>query len=141
MTRHGSPSHATLNSEQTAVLAVIEADTDAYLRRDRDAWEACWLRDDRFASMMDCGGLIVSRGYDAFRDTIFAAMDHEDAPSPSRVARENLSIQIVGDIAWAVYDQVIARDTADAMDPPSLSQNLRILRRTPDGWRIAVHGV
>ena len=66
-----------LNSEQLEVLKVVEADLNAYLARDREAWERTWGRNDSFQSIMQCGPLQIANGYEAFQKNVFAAMDAE----------------------------------------------------------------
>ena len=61
-------------------------------------------------------------------------------PIPNRsiaeVRRENISIQVRGDVAWATFDQ-ISPSTGDAFDVPGLQQEVRILEREGDEWKIA----
>lgn len=127
-------------TDRVMIEEVIARDTAAYLARDLDTWRSCWVRAPRLTSIMECGGLIVSRGYDAFETTIRGAMEKVPAPSRAEVERQNLAIEIDGDTAWAAFDQIVT-DPSDPLDPPSVSYNLRILERGADGWKIVFHGV
>lgn len=61
-------------------------------------------------------------------------------PSSAAVSRENLQIEVRGDLAWAYFDQNLT-PSDDPMDPPVQSHNVRVLKRADDGWRIVFHGV
>ncbi|MEM9573813.1 MAG: helix-turn-helix transcriptional regulator [Pseudomonadota bacterium] len=110
------------------------------MARDKTAWELNWAHDERMTSFMECGTLQIARGYEEFRRNIFQAMDADPEPSFPEVVRENLSIEIVGDLAWVVFDQIVS-DTRDPVAPPNLSHNFRLLERRKGEWRIVIHGV
>lgn len=128
------------DADKVEILGVVEADLQSYLARDKDAWEQNWVQDERMTSIMECGTLQVARGYDEFRDNVFQAMETDTAPSAPDVKRENLSIHIVGDLAWVVFDQMVA-DMGDPVAPPSLSHNFRLLEKEEGNWKIVFHGV
>lgn len=129
-----------LNADEAEILNVIESDLRTYLARDKAAWEQNWAHDERMTSFMECGTLQIARGYDAFRKNVFQAMDTDPEPSYPEVARENLSIEIVGDLAWVVFDQIVS-DVEDPVAPPNLSHNFRLLERDNGKWKIVIHGV
>lgn len=128
------------DSDQAIILRVIEADLQSYLSRDKELWAQNWVQDERMTSIMECGSLQVARGFAEFRENVFQAMDASPSPSAPEVTRENLSIEVIGDLAWAVFDQIVA-DTDDPVAPPNLSHNFRLLERENDSWRIVFHGV
>ncbi len=122
------------------IAAIIAADTNAYLARDRAAWGRCFVQDARFQSVMECGGLLVSRSFADFQRIIFDVMEAGPDASTGRHRHHDMSIEVSGDMAWARFDQTM-QAPIDALDPPTLSHNLRVLSREADGWRIVFHGV
>ena len=129
-----------LSRVEQEVLAVIEADLESFLARDRERWEMNWIHEDRFHSIMHCGTLQIANGYSEFRKNIFESMDVEPDPIGAEIRRENLKIDVQGDIAWATFDQIVS-ETGSPMAPPNLSHNFRLLERHEGSWRILFHGV
>jgi DNA-binding CsgD family transcriptional regulator len=129
-----------LEFHKANILKVIEADLKSYLAKDKDGWEQNWAHDPRMTSIMECGTLQVARGYEQFRENVFAAMDAVPSPSTPIVERENLRIEVDGTLAWAVFDQIVG-NTSDPAAPPNFSHNFRLLEYTNQRWRIVFHGV
>ena len=121
------------------ILSLIEADLSTYLARDRTAWEKHWVQDERFRSIMECGTMQIARGYAEFRAKIFESMDATPEPVHADIRRENITIDIHGDMSWAIFDE-IATETENPLIAPSLSHNFRLLERKDDQWRILFHG-
>lgn len=129
-----------LNSEQLEVLKVVEADLNAYLARDREAWERTWVRNDSFQSIMQCGPLQIANGYEAFQKNVFAAMDAEPGAIQANVGRENLRVNVHDDYAWVSFEQLVTEtDNPHALG--NLSYNFRLLVRMHGQWRVIFHGV
>ncbi len=130
------------DAETEAVLAVIEADTAAYLARDVQAWSECFLQSDRFASYVSGAdtGLIRSEGWEAFQSTFTTMMNDVPGPYRGRVERRNMQITVGGDLAWAKFDQLVDQ-TGDPMAPPQLTHEFRLLERHDGRWLIAYHAV
>lgn len=126
--------------DQNAILTVIEADLENYLARDKDAWEESWVHDDRMTSFMECGTLQIARGYETFRQNVFDAMESYPSPGGQTAERDNLAIHVLGNVAWAVFDQTVS-NTSDPVAPPMFSHNFRLLEKIDGDWRIVFHGV
>ncbi len=129
-----------LTSEQRAILDVIENDLASYLSRDKKTWEDTWVQSDAFNSIMECGTLQIANGYSAFRTNMFEAMRAEPDQISAETRNEGVQIHVRGDMAWAVFDQVVT-DTENPLAPPNLSHNFRLLERDRGRWRIIFHGV
>jgi hypothetical protein len=57
-------------------------------------------------------------------------------PTAHSVRREQINLQVRGDVAWLTFDQY-GSDTGDArMDMPGLSRETRILERHAGQWKI-----
>lgn len=126
--------------DKAEILEVIEADLNSYLARDKTAWCENWAQDARMTSIMECGSLQVARGFSEFRKNVFLAMDTSPTPTAPDISRENLSVYICGDLAWAVFDQRVG-DTEDPVAPPNFSHNFRLLENVQGKWKIVFHGV
>ncbi len=135
-----SETSPSLTPEQREVLTVIEDDLESYLSRDQSKWAQNWVADDTFHSIMECGTLQIADGFEAFQSNMLQAMEAEPAEINADVRRENLSIHIRGNLAWAIFDQIVA-DTENPLAPPNLSNNFRLLQKDDDRWRIVFHGV
>ena len=122
-----------------AIAQVLEADLCSYLARDKQTWERQWVQDHRFKSYMECGPLQIADSFEAFRDNIFAAMDAEPVAVDAKVQRENLEIYQNGDMAWAVFEEIVTL-TSDPTALPYHSHNFRLLEKQDDQWRIIFHG-
>ncbi len=127
------------SEDQLAILKVITADFDSYLARDKETWIQQWVPDHRFHSIMECGPLQIAEGFESFRDNIFEAMEAEPTPFDVPYTRENVKIIVKGDVAWAIFDEMVG-ETGNPFAPPILTHNVRVLIREDGRWRIAFHG-
>ncbi|MEL6573783.1 MAG: LuxR C-terminal-related transcriptional regulator [Pseudomonadota bacterium] len=126
-------------ASQSEIETVLKTDIESYLRRDKAAWETCWVRDDRFKSIMECGTMQVALSYDQFRRNVFGAMDDEPEPVRADVQMENLTIEVHGDLAWATYEEIVT-NTSNPLVAPNHSHNFRLLAREDGHWCILFHG-
>jgi len=127
-------------SDEEAILEVIKTDLKSYLAKDKKTWEKGWVHDTRMTSFMECGTLQIARGYEAFRNNVFAAMDCFPTPSEPIVQRENLCIHVNGDMAWATFDQIVT-NADDPVAPPNFSHNFRLFEKIQSDWQVVFHGV
>lgn len=135
------------NSEFDAVseeiLAVIEAETAAWLNRDLEAWAKCWVHEDyarRIASRA-FGGAEAICGFSEHRSRLAGVMASFPVKStkPSDVRREKLNIRVGSDMAWVTFEQVIlSRDIPDGTKgEPGVHHQMRILEKHDGRWLIA----
>ncbi|MGR3513877.1 MAG: helix-turn-helix transcriptional regulator [Paracoccaceae bacterium] len=125
--------------DQSEIEMVLNADIVSYLRREKAAWEACWVQDDRFRSIMECGTMQVALSYDQFRRNVFSAMDNEPDPVSADVQMENLAIEVNDNLAWATYEEIVT-NISNPLVAPNHSHNFRLLTREDGQWRILFHG-
>ena len=141
-TRSRKANEATMSTPAKAradIEKVLRTDIESYLRRDKTAWETCWVRDGRFQSIMECGTMQVARTYDQFRQNVFGAMDDEPDPVDADVRMENLTIEVSGDLAWVTYEEIVS-NASNPLVAPNHSHNFRLLEREDNQWRILFHG-
>lgn len=128
--------------DHRAILEVIRADVGAFLAKDIDALSACYVQDDRMTSLIlqPTRGLQRHVGFDAFREAMKQGMDAAPEPSRARVEQRNLRINVSGNMAWAIFEEVVER-TGDTVEPPNLSHNMRVFERRDGVWKICFHSV
>jgi len=118
--------------DEAAIMAVLEAETDAWLRRDFPAQAQYWVHSPQtrmmtaFASL----GARVTEGWDAIgarleRQMLRFAQRYDMA---ERIRRERVNIVVVGDLAWVSYDQ-IGSDAGDDSESSGVQRELKIFQR------------
>lgn len=97
-----------LKTDRTEILAMIEAETNAYLRRDYDAWEQCWhdgpeIR--RIHSHVGTGVTILEGP--EIRERMRRILEAQtEWRRPETLRRENLNVVVTPEMAWVSYDQI-----------------------------------
>ncbi|RYE09550.1 MAG: LuxR family transcriptional regulator [Hyphomicrobiales bacterium] len=122
-------------TEKAAVVAVIRAETEAWLLRDFDLLSNYWLqspqtrRMEAFASL----GVRVDEGWDAIAARLRKIVERfpDQHAFEERVRWEKVNIVIEGNVAWMTFDQ-IGSDTGE-----DRKRQLRILQRIDGNWKIA----
>lgn len=131
------------DAESKEIMAVIEAETAAWLNRDLEAWAECWVQDDyvRRISSRAFGGAEAICGFSEHRSRLAGVMASFPVKStkPSDVRRENLNIRVGSDMAWVTFAQVIlSRDIPDGTKgEPGVHHQMRILEKHDGRWLIA----
>lgn len=126
------------DDERAAVLAVLEAETDAWLRRDMDALAGHWIHSpqSRRLSTVAHHGTHVQVGWDAIHAAFVAmAKQYPQTFDEARISREQMSIVVNGDMAWASFDQ-IGKRTGDDFELAGTQHELRIFQRIDGEWKI-----
>lgn len=125
-------------AERASILAVIEAETEAYLQRDFDVWEKCWhdgpeIR--RIHSHVGTGVTVVAGAEIRTQMRHMLAGDGE-WEVPETLKRENMNIVLSPEMAWVSYDQ-----TGDVTSLPKelsgIYHELKILHKVDGAWKIA----
>jgi DNA-binding CsgD family transcriptional regulator len=122
-------------AERAAVLAVIRAETEAWLQRDFEALASHWLhspqtrRMEYFASL----GVRVDEGWDPIAARLSKIVQRfpDKQDFAGRVRWEKVNVAVGGDMAWVTFDQ-IGSDTGE-----DRKRQLRILHRIDGAWKIA----
>lgn len=126
--------------DRAAIVALIEAETAAWLKRDLAAWAACWLQDER-AQHVNARPSVGARRLRGFAEihAYFANMMGqlpESSVRPEDVRQEDWRISIGADMAWVTFDQLIPLD-APSSAAPGRHHQMRILEKVAGEWRIA----
>ncbi|WP_341367351.1 DUF4440 domain-containing protein [Yoonia sp. BS5-3] len=124
--------------DRSAIIAVLEAETDAYLRRDYAAWEACWHDGPEIRRIHGHAGtgVTVSEGAEIRQQMRRILADEEGWAPPVAIIRENLNIVMGTDMAWVSYEQ--RGDPAGFLtEMAGHYHELKILHKVDGAWKIA----
>jgi len=121
-------------TDRAAVMAVIRAETTAWLQRDFDALASHWVQSPqtRRLESFTALGVRVDEGWDAIAARIRKIVERfpEKQDFDTRVRWENVNIVVDGNVAWMTFDQ-IGGDTGE-----DRKRQLRILHRIGGDWKI-----
>jgi len=121
-------------AERAAILAVIRAETEAWLQRDFDAWASHWLQSPQTRRMEAWAslGVRVDEGWEAIAARIKKIVERfpEKHTFAERVRWEKVNVVVDGAMAWVTFDQ-IGSDTGE-----DRKRQLRILHRIDGTWKI-----
>jgi DNA-binding CsgD family transcriptional regulator len=125
-------------ADEAAILRLIETETAAYFNKDYEAWARCWVHAPyvRRFGWYARGGRLIHLGWDEEASVMKGSMERYSAPNRSVVERENVSVRVSGDMAWATFEQVAPR-TGDPFDVPGRQYEGRILEKHDGAWKIA----
>ncbi|THK34710.1 LuxR family transcriptional regulator [Ensifer sp. MPMI2T] len=121
-------------ADPAGILAVIRAETDAWLQRDYEGWASHWVQSPQTRRMESWAslGVRVDEGWDAIAARIKKIMARfpEKHAFVGRVRWEKVNVVVDGHVAWVSFDQ-IGSDTAE-----DRKRQLRILHRIDGVWKI-----
>ena len=121
-------------NDETAISAVIHAETRAFMEDDLKAWGRCRVQEGRAkaVSVTPTTGLDVKSGWNEIVHEMEHVMQHGLGCDMVQFKKSNLRTQIEGRIAWAVYEQWAQNSSGATWE----TFETRILERSPDGWKI-----
>lgn len=128
--------------DHVKILDLIRRDVGAFLEKDIEELSSCYVQDDRMTSFIvqPGRGLFHNDGFGAFREGLAAGMGPGSQPSRAVVNQRNLRINVRGDTAWAVFEEVVDV-TDDPVEPPRNTHNARVFERHEGVWKIVFHAV
>ncbi|MGE0502988.1 MAG: nuclear transport factor 2 family protein [Rhizobiaceae bacterium] len=133
-----------MSDDERAIMAVIEAEAAAYWNKDFDAFACCWVqaRHVRRMGWWERSGIRMQRGWDEIAARMRQVMAESPVPNPNAaiVRRDNLSITVIGDMAWLTFDQTGIETGDRDMDMPGVSHETRVMERHGGDWKIAYVG-
>lgn len=126
------------------IMRVITAEGTAFWNKDYEDWAQYWVHAEyvRIMGWWPTGGVTVTEGWKRISTLMREVMTSNPEPNSTAytVRRENINLQIRGDVAWLTFDQY-GSDTGDArMDMPGLSRETRVLEKQDGEWKIAYVG-
>ena len=133
-----------MSDDETAILALIERETFAFLSRDLEGWAECWLKSEavrRLGALM--GGVMeYQEGWDLGYEMTERFFERFPVPNPDAarsMRRTNISIRVSDVMAWVSFDQYGA-PSDDPLVTVGLSHQVRILEKVDDAWKIVMAG-
>lgn len=127
-----------LEEDRAAIIAVIEEETNAYLRRDYDAWETSWHDGPEIRRIHSHAGTGVTlvEGQQVRDQMQRVLANHTDWIASEAIQRENLNIVISAEMAWVTYDQI--GDMSGSLgEMAGHYHELKILHKVAGSWKIA----
>jgi DNA-binding CsgD family transcriptional regulator/PAS domain-containing protein len=127
------------DADEAAILAMLRAETEAWLQRDFEALASHWVQSPQAQRMYASAsfGVRVVEGWDA----IGAGLGNLMARFPRKyrfegnVRWENVNVVIDGTMAWVSYDQ-IGTNAADDFPLEGASRILKIAHRIDGAWKL-----
>jgi DNA-binding CsgD family transcriptional regulator len=126
------------DDDKAAVLAVLEAETAAWMRRDIDALAEHWVHSPQSRFMMSSPsfGIRVLDGWDAINASYRLSVEQNpETQAESRIHRERMNIVVSGDTAWATYDQV-GDSAGDNFGMAGTAHEFKLFQRMESKWKI-----
>jgi DNA-binding CsgD family transcriptional regulator len=82
-------------------------------------------------------GIVLWTGWEAQGPRMKRYMRENPMRSLAQYRRENLTLRIGADMAWAAFDQYAIGARGPEVDLSATNHEVRVLERQPDGWKIA----
>lgn len=126
------------DAAQAAILELMDAETDAFLARNYEAWSQYWVHEPyvRFLAFTGPGGVIQRTGWEEFSTRMKRYMAAYPA-STVKLHREAMNIRVGKDMAWATFDQVSSGGSGGEADLAERTHEVWTMEKRSDGWKIA----
>jgi hypothetical protein len=130
--------------DSAEIMATIVGETAAFYNKDFNTWASEWVHAPyvRVVGWWPKGGVTVREGWDVVSGEVRQLMKESPSPNPTanRVRRENINMQIRGNVAWLTWDEYGLNTGDSNMDMPGLTRSTRVLEKRDGKWRIAYVG-
>lgn len=123
--------------DRAAILAVIDAETGAYLRRDYDAWERCWHDGPEIRRVHAHAGtgVTVVEGPEIRAQMRRLLNRNTEWLPPDAIRRENINLVVSAEMAWVTYDQI--GDMSGVLgEMAGHYHELKILQKVDGSWKL-----
>ncbi len=128
----------TANPEEEAIKAVIIGETDAYIRRDLDAWVNFYVDSPQTSYALtpsNAPGTVASRqGFQEMKQSMKRWMTMSPKSEMTSDGRDNWTIKIVGNMAWARFVQ---HTTLVATNTKMDLVELKVMEKINGQWKIS----
>ena len=119
---------------EEAVKIVIRAETDAWMRRDADAWQAVWVQSDKASrTLVTKEKLEDAVGWTNFGPAVIKDLKENPGDEIREFRHYNYSIRISDEMAWVNFDQKINSPNSGTR---TVSREQRVLVVDDGRWRI-----
>lgn len=128
-----------VEADKVAIMAVLKAETDAWMRRDFDALAKHWVHSPQTRRMTSFAalGTDMVEGWDEIGANFKATLARHTAPysMSERLSWDRVNIVVGADMAWVTYDQ-IGTNTGDLFELAGVQHELKIFQRIDGTWKI-----
>ena len=125
------------DDDRAAILAVIDAETNAYIARDFDAWDRCWHDGPEIRRIQTHvgTGVTIVEGPDVRAQMRRILTGNIDWQPVETFRRENINLVVTAEMAWVSYDQ-IGDMSSIPKEMAGRYHELKILQKFDGIWKI-----
>jgi DNA-binding CsgD family transcriptional regulator len=131
------------DADREAIIALINRNRAAIWSGDYELWDTCFVHAPYTArwGWWRAGGIFVRQGWDDLAARARASGPPVNLRNAYDTTVENLTLRIVGDMAWAIFEQHYPeRGREDGLIGPGVIQEMRVFERHNGEWKIALLG-
>ncbi len=126
--------------DEQAVMRVVDAELQAYIHRDFDAYQRAWAHEPFIRRLGWCsgGGVNDVRGWDDLERRVLRVFREHPLPNLAAAARvvDNLVIRMGGTMASVTFDHRSPEPREPGQDVEGPSREGRVLQYLGGAWRI-----
>lgn len=127
----------TVTDDEAAIKAVLIGQTDAYIRRDFDAWAGYFVDSPQTSGVKtpngSPGSMGIRTGFEAMKQGMKKWMEQSPKSEMTVEGRDNWNVKINGTMAWAMWKQHNVFKETTKVD----SQELTVLEKIDGQWKIS----
>lgn len=131
------------DADREAIIALIHRNRIAIWTADYELWDTCFVHAPYTTrwGWWRAGGIFVRQGWEDIAARARIGGPPHNLRNAHETTVENLTLQIVGDMAWAVFEQHYPeRGRNDGLIGPGIVQEMRVFERHDGEWKIALLG-
>ncbi|WFE89129.1 nuclear transport factor 2 family protein [Roseibium porphyridii] len=124
--------------DRSAIMQVIEAETEAYLQRNYEAWQSYWLESPEIRRIQTHvrTGVTVTAGAEIRAQMKRITSGPFEWQPPWRFQRKNFNVVLSPEMAWVSYDQI--GDMSEIPKAcPGQYHEVKILQKVKGTWKIS----
>jgi tetratricopeptide (TPR) repeat protein len=125
------------NTDEDVVKKVLYAETETFMKRDAEAWQAFFMHDEKTCRTYTGNGFYQNdKGWSSFGPRFLQYMKDSSRPSHyTQIKNDNYIIRINGNAASVEYDQELSAPGYDSLYP-SLTREYRTMIKDNNEWKI-----
>jgi tetratricopeptide (TPR) repeat protein len=124
------------SADEDAIKKALQAETEAFLRRDSNAYKALWIQDPKVSrTFVTHGYTQAAIGAESANKGTFALMMENPAPVVASFKNDNFLFRIEGNMAYVEFDQILAPN--DGTQKPMRFREHRIMLKQDGQWKLA----
>ena len=131
------------DADRDAIIALIHRNRIAIWTSDWEVWESCFVHSSYSTrwGWWRSGGVFVRRGWDDISARARLGGPPVNLRNAHETTVENLTLRIMGDMAWATFEQHYPELNNAGHLGPGIVHELRVFERHDGQWKIALLGI